>query len=552
MKFSGLTTLIAFSVLVFSCSVSVQEPRPLQPGEQVTISILATTDLHGWVLPFDYSRDESDERYGLAKVATLIDSVREVNAYTLLLDAGDFLQGNQFAEYYARVADDAPSYPLFDVMEYLQFDATVVGNHEFNFGIPYLDLRISQTSIPVLGGSVYTAGTLEPYYTPYIIRNIGGVQVGIVGLTTPGSAVWDRPRTQGIVDFGDGVEAAARFVAEVRDAGAEMVVILQHSAIEPGSSYDMEGVAMENFGRAVIENVSGIDAMVTAHSHRVVENVSIQSPDGRDIPIVQAGRWGSHLGIIELEVERLDDGQIRTIAFDSRAHSVRNVAAHPVITAMVEDSHQRVRAHVNRVVAQTPDIWDASNARMQDNPIVDLIHTVQMEVTGAQLSAAAAFNTNAKFGPGDITRRDLALIYPFENMLYTMEITGAQLRAFLEHTSQYFAGVQDGEPLINTSWAGFNYDTIAGIDYEIHIRRPVGQRIQNMQFEGRTVGNSDVFTIAINSYRAEGGGGFSMLFDAPVVWESDEAVRTYIQAFLEEKASITHEDVFVNNWRLVY
>jgi 2',3'-cyclic-nucleotide 2'-phosphodiesterase/3'-nucleotidase len=552
MNTSRFPLLLVLSLVIAACSRPSGEPAQLQPGERVSISILATTDLHGWVLPFDYALDQVDGRYGLAKVATLIDSVRGVNEHTLLFDAGDFIQGNQFAEYFARIADDSPSYPLLSVMEYLGFEATVVGNHEFNFGVPYLDHRISQTSIPVLGGNVYVAGTQDPYYTPYIIRNVGGVRVGIVGLTTPGSAVWDRPRVTGIVDFGDGVEAASRFVAEVREAGAEFVVILQHSAIEPGSSYEMEGVSMENFGRAVIETVPGIDAMITAHSHRVVDDITLTSPDGRAIPVIQAGRWGSHLGIIELELQKHADGSIETILFSTRSHSVSHTDVHPVVAAMVEDAHQEVRSHVNRVVGQTPDLWDASNARLEDNPIVDLIHEVQLEITGAQLSAASAFNTNAQFGPGEITRRDLAQIYPFENMLYTLQINGAQLRAFLEHTSQYFAVVRDGAPHINTSWAGYNFDTLAGIDYEIHIGRPVGQRIRNMRYEGRPVNDSDLFTIAINSYRAEGGGGFSMLFDAPVLWESDRAIRTYIQGFLEARATITHSDVFTQNWRLVY
>lgn len=552
MKYIKPGLSLVLLLLVVACAGPSGQTPPLREGERVTVSILTTTDLHGWILPFDYNLDAPDERYGLAKVATLIDSVRNVQPHTILLDAGDFIQGNQFAEYFARVADDSPEFPLFSVMEYLGFDAMVVGNHEFNFGVPYLDFRIRQTTIPVLGANVYHAGTTDPYYSPYIITEVGGVRFGIVGLTTPGSAVWDRPRVTGILDFGDGVEAAARFVEEVRQAGAEVVIILQHSAIESGSSYEMEGVAMENFGRAILESVPGIDAMVTAHSHRVVENLSITSPDGREIPVVQAGRWGSHLGIIDLDLERAEDGSVQTVSFNSRAHSVLNTTTHPVVASMVEQAHQDVRGFVNQPVAQTPDEWNAAEARIRDHPIVDLIHAAQLQATGAQLSAASAFNTNASFGPGDITRRHLAQIYPFENMLYTLQISGAQLRAFLEHTSSYFLGAENGEPLINNRWAGFNYDTIAGIDYEIHLRYPVGQRIRNMRFENRPVRDNDLFTLAVNSYRAEGGGGFTMLADAPLLWESDQPVRTYIQQMLETKQMVTHDDVFVQNWRLVF
>ncbi|MCH8496746.1 MAG: 5'-nucleotidase C-terminal domain-containing protein [Balneolales bacterium] len=544
--------IFAVALFVAGCSASDPVTPPLAMGDSVTVAFMATTDLHGWVLPFDYSTDQPEERYGLAKVATLVDSVRRQHEFTMLLDAGDWIQGNQFAEYFSTVAEDAPSYPLLDAMAKMKFDAAVLGNHEFNFGVPYLDKRISQTTVPILAANAYRAGTNDPYYRPYIIQNVGGVQVGVVGLTTPGSAVWDRPRVSGIIDFADGVEAAERFVAEVREAGAEFVVLLMHSAIESRSSYDIEGVAMENFGRAAIESVPGINLAITGHSHRVVDDQTITGPDGNEVPVVQAGRWGSHLGVVEFVLTRNEDLTISAVSSNTTVHSVEHTEASQAIVDLASDAHERVREHVNFSVATTPDSWSARTARIEDSPIIDLIHVVQLHVTGAQLSAAAAFNTGAQFGPGAVTRRDLAQIYPFENMLYKMEITGQQLRDFLEHTSQYFEGAENGAPVINRSWAGFNFDTIAGADYQINLSKPVGQRIENLTYEGNPVRNDAVFTIAVNSYRAEGGGGFSMLYDAEVVWESDKSVRAYMEEYLLEIGAISHSDVFVKNWSLTY
>jgi 2',3'-cyclic-nucleotide 2'-phosphodiesterase (5'-nucleotidase family) len=524
----------------------------LKPGDTLSVAIMSTTDLHGWVLPFDYAADVPDERYGLAKVATLIDSVRKLNPVNLLLDAGDFIQGNQFAEYFARVEPEAPSYPLLKVMEFLNFDATVVGNHEFNFGMDYLSKRIRQTTIPVLGGNVYHHGTENPYFEPYMLLERAGIKFGIVGLTTPGSAVWDRPRVEGIIDFGDGLLAAQRFVDKVRQEGAEFVIILQHAAIESGSTFNMPGIPTENFGRAVAENVEGIDLLITAHSHRVIDDLILIGPGNKQVPVMQAGRWGSHLGIAEFEVTRTNSGEVQTVSFNISVPSVRDVAVKKSVENLVLQYHEQVRTHVNFPVASTPDEWNAQLSRVEDSPIVDIINVVQKKVTGAQLSAAAAFNTSARFGPGEITRRDLAMIYPFENMLYKMQVTGSQLRAFLEHTSRYFLGVQDNEPQINPVWPGYNFDAISGVDYKIDISRPVGQRVVKLEYNGKSVQPGDVFTMAINSYRAEGGGGFDMLADAPVLWESDRAVRAYIEEFLIENDIVTHQDVFTNNWSLTW
>jgi 2',3'-cyclic-nucleotide 2'-phosphodiesterase (5'-nucleotidase family) len=550
-KYLQVLLLPLYLLTVLSCTRDADSPV-LMPGDTLTVAIMTTTDLHGWVLPFDYASDRPDERYGLAKVATLVDSVRNVHPVTLLLDAGDFIQGNQFAEYFARVETDSPTYPLFRAMEFMDFDVTVVGNHEFNFGMDYLNMRVQQTSIPVLGGNVYQHGTDNPHFEPYILIERAGVRFGIVGLTTPGSAVWDRPRVEGIVDFGDGLIAAQRFVKEVREKGAEFVIVLQHASVESSSSFNMPGIPPENFGRAVAETVEGIDLIITAHSHRVVDDLILTGPGNKQVPFVQAGRWGSHLGIAEFVLTRSNSGQVQVESFNVQVPSVQNTVAKQSVTTLVQDAHNRVRAHVNYSVATTPDEWNAERARLEDSAIVDIINEVQMQVTGAQLSAAAAFNTNARFGPGDITRRDLAMIYPFENMLYKMEITGSQLKSFLEHTSQYFLGVHENQPQINPGWPGYNFDAVSGVDYIIDISRPVGQRIVKLEYNGNAVQPGDVFTMAINSYRAEGGGGFDMLATAPVLWESDRAVRAYIEDYLKESGTISHESIFNQNWMLTW
>ncbi len=550
----ALISIFISAFVATSCqSNSGREVAPIAVGDTVTISVLTSTDLHGWVVPWDYNTDTAEERYGIAKVATLVDSVRAVQPYTLLIDAGDWLQGNQLAAYYANADTTTPYYPLLKAAEAMDYDAFVLGNHEFNFGIEYLNKRLEQSpNIEYLAANVYHYGTTEPAYKPYHITNVGGVKVGIVGLTTPGSMVWDRPRVEGRLDFVDGVEAGRRFVEEARAAGAEVIVVLAHCGLEPGSSYNDPNVPEENFGRELLESVPGIDLFVFGHSHRVTENSYVQRTENVYVPVIQAGRWASHLGEGKLTVTRTNEGLVQVVDAVTRAFSVQNIQASSRITELMQPYHEATRNYVNEALTATSDSWDATNARLEDHPIVDLIHKVQIEVTGAQLSAASAFNTNAQFGPGDISRKHMAAIYPFENMLYMIEINGKQLREYLEQSARFYTGIENGQPVQDRSIPGYNFDSIAGVEYELDLRRPVGSRLTKLNFNGSRVLDTQTFTMAVNSYRGEGGGGYTMLAQSPVTWESDISVRTMLEEYLSEQDSLSTQDVFVNNWRFVW
>ena len=550
------SVLLMFIVtfLTLGCNSTIENSAPkLAEGDTLTLTALTSTDQHGWVYPWDYSTDTPDERFGLAKIATLVDSVRATRDHTMLIDAGDWLQGNQFAAYFASDGISTPYYPLLKVAEYMKYDAFVLGNHEFNFGIDYLNTRLEQSpSIEYVAGNVYEHNTTNPAYKPYFIKNVGGVEVAIIGLTTPGSAIWDRPRVEGKLDFVDGVEAGRRFVDEARAAGAEIVVVLAHCGLESGSSYKDPNVPDENFGRALLEQVPGIDLFVFGHSHRVTEDTYVTSLDSVDVPVIQAGRWASHLGEANLVLTRSTDGSIDVLSSKTQAFSVEKVKPSSRIMQLAKPYHDSTRNYVNKPLTTTSDIWDAESARLEDTPILDLIHVVQLDVTGAQLSAAAAFNTSARFGPGDITRRDMAQIYPYENMLYTIEISGKQLKEYIEQSSKFYTGIVNGEPVADRSIPGFNFDTIAGVDYEVDLRLPIGSRLTKLEYNGAPVQDSDQFTLAVNSYRAEGGGGYGMLAGTTVKWRSEIPVRTYLERHLEKRGNISASEVFQSNWKFIY
>jgi len=541
---------LLLAALLAAAPALAQAPQPA-PADTTRIVVMSTTDLHGWVLPWDYYADRPEPRYAMAKVATLVDSVRARHAHTLLLDAGDWFQGNPLAEYYAR-RDSLSRYPLLAAADRMRYDALVLGNHEFNFGIEILNRRIAQTETPILGANVYGHGTKEPAYVPYILRDLGGVRVGVVGLTTPGSAVWDRPRVEGRLDFGDGVEAADRFVREVRDRGAEVVVVLAHSGLEGESSYGGEGLGAENFGRMVAERVAGVDLLVLGHTHRLTLE-RLTGPDGREVGVVQAGRWADHLGVAELTVVREGPtGAARVLRQRLDAHRTAHAEPHPAIVELASEGHEAVRAWMATPLAATTGPWPTDRARIEPSAAVGLIHAVQREVTGAQLSAAAAFSTAVTLGPEAITLGQLTQLYPYENALYVVEISGRDLRAFLEHGAQfYLAPEAPGQaPRQNPRWPGFNFDMVAGAEYELDLARPVGERVTRLEMDGRPVRDGDTFTMAVNSYRAEGGGGFPGMGDARVVRRIDRSVRDLIAEWLAERGTVAPEDVMERNWQL--
>ncbi len=514
-----------------------------QPKSSTTITILTTTDLHGWVLNWDYAKDAEEPRYGLERVATVIDSIRRHHPNAILMDAGDWLQGNPFAGYFAEVATDSKDYPLLRTADMLKYDAFVLGNHEFNYGIEYLNKRISQSRTPVISANIYHHGTDSTAYTPYIVKDVDGFTVGIVGLTTPGVMVWDRTHVEGRIEVRDALSEARKWVELLKNKGTDVIVVLAHTGYEGASSYHDEGIGRENVGKAILDSIPDVDLLVFGHSHRVTEG-----PDH-----IQAGRWASHLGEARLHVRRTESGDVVVDSIRTTTFEVVTRAPSAKVRALVAAEHEEVRAYVNAPIVALTEAWTSENARLLDSPMLDLIHHVQVKVTGAQLSAASAFTTSAQFTPPVLKRRDLAALYPYENRLYVIEITGKQLRDYLEFTSRYYlVSPTPGEVAVNRSWAGFNFDSVSGVDYELDLRKEPGSRLRFLRYQNRAVRDSDRFTLAVNSYRAVGGGGFTMLADAPMKWKSDISVKQMLEEELTRVDTLRIADIHTVNWKLRY
>ncbi|HJR52179.1 MAG TPA: 5'-nucleotidase C-terminal domain-containing protein, partial [Gemmatimonadota bacterium] len=522
-------------------------------GDRVEITILGTTDVHGRIVPWDYYT-ASEEDLGLARVATLVDSIRAARPAVILVDSGDLLQGNPFDYYYGVVAP-AETHPVIAAMNFLDYDAAAVGNHEFNFGIPALERAEADAAFPFLAANVVVAGTDLPAFPPFTVVEREGVRVGILGLTTPGSAIWDRANLEGKLEFRDIVESARRQWPELERA-SDVQIAVMHSGLGPGSSYDeaATGVPPEDAGGALAEALPGLDAIFLGHSHRVIPADTVAG-----VLVTQAGRWAEALAVVSLELEQAD-GEWRVVDRSATALSTAGVPPDPGLMAEMQPFHEQVVAYVADTIGFTADAWSAAVARVADTAILDLIQRVQLDATGADLSAASAFNPEATLGPGPITQADAAALYAYDNTLKTIRVTGRQLREYLEYSAKYFhRTTPDGEPvdaggdadLEVDSVPGYNFDVVAGVEYAIDVTRPLGERIVDLTYGGEPVADDRTFTLAINNYRQGGGGGYTMIQDAPVVSESAGEVRQLLIDWIADRDTIRRAEVFEPSWRIV-
>lgn len=510
-------------------------------NDPVRIVVLGTTDIHGNLVPYEYATDEPTQA-SLAQTATLIDSIRRAEPNVILVDSGDLLQGTALDEYQAQVGRD-PVHPVVAAMNLLEYDASAIGNHEFNYGIEFLRESIEPSSFPFLAANITIADTDSLAFQPYEIVEREGIRVGLLGLTTPGVLIWDRTHVLGRLDFHDMVDAAAEWVPRIREAGADVVIVHAHAGLGPGSSYGfVPGVPEENSLARMAVEVPGIDAIFAGHT---VEAIGGELIGGS--MILHAGRAGDHLAVAELTVRRTSAGV--EVERSGRVIPTRGVPPHPDIVALVDDAHTRTVAWLGEPIGYTPDRWSSENGRLEDTPIADLVARVQAEVTGADLSAASVFRTGVEFGPGSITRRDILGLYVYPNTLRAIEIDGAQLKAYLERSALYYRTLP-GDELVNDSVPGYNFDLIDGVEYVIDLSRPAGDRIRDLVYQGTPVAETDRFTLALNNYRQTGGGGFDMIADAPVIYADETDVAGRIVEWVSARDTLRWSDVFTPNWEL--
>lgn len=584
-------------------------------AEQLQLRILETTDVHMNLLSYDYYQDKPTDQYGLARAITLIKAARAESANSLLFDNGDLLQGNPMGDVMARITplQKGQTHPAYKVMNPLAYDAANLGNHEFNYGLDFLRRSIASASFPYVNANVLLADgkqdSAKPThaFTPYVLldrtfKDASGkeqkLRVGVIGFVPPQIMQWDKANLEGQVVTRDMVDMARLYVPEMRAKGAQLVVAIPHSGFEKGEV----GAFAENAVSRLAE-VPGVDAILFGHAHaefpgKAFANypkVDIEHGTINGVPAVMPGRWGDHLGVIDLTLDnssgqwKVSSSQASIRPIFDRAAKKSIAAEDPMVIEAIRTEHERTLDYVRNKVAVSDAPIYSYFAQVADDPSIQIVSNAQiayvkraMQGTDYEkypvLSAAAPFKAGGRQGwsyytdipAGPLAIKHMADLYIYPNTLKAVLITGAQVREWLEMSAGQFLRIDPAgparQPLINDAFPSYNFDVIDGVQYEVDVTQPArydskGQlanpdahRIRNLRFEGKPIDDQARFVVATNNYRAFGGGNFPALGADKVVLDSPDENRQALVEYLRmsDKLSATKS---VNpsadgNWRI--
>lgn len=562
---------------------AAEKKKPGRPAKRYSLTVLGTTDLHGHVFNWDYFKDAEyadakGNAMGLARVSTLVNQIRQEKGRrnTLLLDAGDTIQGTPLTYYFAKVdpitAKGGPVHPMAQAMNAIGYDAAALGNHEFNYGIETLRKFEDQCRFPLLGANALDAKTLKPAFPPYFIKKfqVPGappVKVAVLGLTNPGIAIWDKAYVQGKLTFPGLEEQAAKWVPKLRSMGADVVVVSAHSGSSGTSSYGDQLPYVENSAALVAQQVPGIDAILVGHAHVEIPELKVtNTATGKTVVLSEPLCYAERLSVFDFELV-FEKGRWTVESVAASLRDAKTVADDPKITRLLKDEHALVVEYVNQVVGTATATLTTVDARYKDAPIIDLITKVQEDVVKAALAGtayaslpvvaqASPFSRTSEIPAGEVTIRDLSGLYVYDNTLVAKLLTGAQVRAYLEYSAQYFVqtaadAVVDTEKLTNANGRpDYNYDYVSGFSYEIDIAQAVGSRIKNLTYNGAALDDAQQFVLAVNNYRANGGGAFPHVASATEVWAESTEIRTRIAEWVTAKGVLDPADFASVDWKL--
>ena len=580
------------------------------PAATLKLRLLETTDVHMNLLNYDYYQDKVTDEHGLARTATLIKAARAQVRNSLYFDNGDLLQGSPLGDYVARVRPLKPGevHPAYKVLNALGADAANVGNHEFNYGLPFLRQAIAGAKFPYVSANVHVddgdgnPDNDKPAFEPWVILDRSftdesgathKLKVGVIGFVPPQILLWDRSQLLGKLTVRDIQESARRHVPAMKAAGADLVVVLAHSGFERG-----ETLRFAENSVARLAEIPGVDAILFGHSHGEFPGrffaghakVDLAKGTINGVPAVMPGFWGNHLGVIDLVI---DNASGRWKVVDSSAHlrpiqdrTTRKplVESDPAVAPLIAAEHQGTLAYMRAEVAQTIVPIQSYFAQVADDPSVQLVSMaqrayVQRAVQGTEyeklplLSAAAPFKSGGRQGwtyytdipAGPLVLRNVSDLYIYPNTVKAVLLTGAQVREWLEMSASAFHRIDPAGPreqnLINDVFPSYNFDMIDGVEYRIDVSQPAryersgklvapnSRRIVDLRWQGQPIDEKARFLVVTNNYRASGGGFFPGLDGSNIVVDAPDENREAVVQYLQREKRVNPSAD--GNWRLL-
>lgn len=517
-----------------------------------SLTLLYTSDVHGNAMPILYGTNEPAD-IGLAKYATIVKEAREANEHVIVIDNGDLIQGTPLMTHYVKKHRDKEN-PMIGIMNHLQIDAGVIGNHEFNFGEKVLSEAIHQSNYPWLSANIVNSSSNKPRFgPPYIVKTLeNGIRVAIVGVTTHFIPNWESPHHIKGLTFLDACNTLEKWVKHIRsEEKPDILIASYHGGFERDieSGEKTEKLTGENQAYQMCEQIEGIDILLTGHQHRKL----VGEINGK--LVIQPGNNCQTYGQVQIVMEQLADNW-KLISKNASVNTLEGIQPDKEILSYMNEIEESTQEWLDEPIGHIDGdmtIDDSFHARIHKHPFIQFIQDVQMEESGVDISVTALLNNVSTGFSQTVTMRDIVSNYMYPNTLVVLELTGRDIKEALEKSAEYFSLDTNGKIMVNPAYVKpkpqhYNYDMWEGIEYHINVAKPFGSRIESLTYHDTDIKENKTYRVVLNNYRASGGGNYTMFQNKRVIKEIQKDTVDIIREYFERHKTI--DSYIIDNFKV--